>query len=78
MEEETRKTITTADNNNELRKEIERLQAQISWLMQEHSPLPTAESDPRHSRQPYHTPMVRFQSETPLLSKVKLSKRTPM
>jgi hypothetical protein len=77
MEEEIRKTITTADNNDELREEIKRLQAQISRLTQERSPLPTAESDPSHTRQPYHTPVVRYQSETPSLSKVKLSERTP-
>jgi hypothetical protein len=60
VEEETRNTIPTADNNDELREEIERLQAQISRLTQERSPIPSTESDPKSSRQPYHTPVVRF------------------
>jgi hypothetical protein len=77
IEEETRNTIPTADNNNELRKEVDRLLAQISRLMQERSPLPTTKSDPNSFRQPYHTLVVRFQSETPSLLKVKLSERTP-
>jgi hypothetical protein len=67
-----------ADNTDELREEIERLQAQISQLSLERFPLPTTESGPITSRQSHDTPGVRFQSETPSLpSKVKLSERTP-
>lgn len=72
-EEETKMT----DNTNELLEEIERLQAQVSRLTQEHSVLPTTESAPTIARQSHDTPGVRFQSESPSLSKVKLSERTP-
>ncbi|KAF1935120.1 hypothetical protein EJ02DRAFT_471424 [Clathrospora elynae] len=67
---------TTMDNTDELREQVERLQAKISRLTQDHSPRPTTKSDPITLRQS-HPPGVRFQSETPSLSKVKLSKRTP-
>jgi hypothetical protein len=66
-----------ADNADELREEIERLQAQVDRLTQERSVLPTTEPAPTTSRQPHDTPSVRFMSETPSLSKVKLSERTP-
>jgi hypothetical protein len=72
----TRET-TMADNIDELREEIERLQAQVSRLTREGSILPTTESGPTTSRQAHDTPSVRFLSETPSLSKVKLSERTP-
>jgi hypothetical protein len=72
-EEET----TMANNTDELREEIERLQAQISRLTQERFVLPTTESGPKLSRHSHDIPAVRFQSETPSLSKVKLSERTP-
>jgi hypothetical protein len=67
----------TLTNTDELREEIERLQAQISRLTQEHSILPTTKSGPTLSRHSHDIPAVRFQSETPLLSKVKLSECTP-
>jgi hypothetical protein len=66
-----------ADNTDELREEIERLQAQVLRLTQERSVLPTTEPGPTTSRQSHDTPSVRFMSETPSLSKVKLSERTP-
>jgi hypothetical protein len=68
---------TIADNTEALREEVERLQAQIISLTQERSVLPTTEPAPTPSRQSHDTPSVRFQSETPSLSKVKLSERTP-
>jgi hypothetical protein len=76
QEEETRQN-TMADNTIELREEIERLQAQISRLTQERSPIPTTEPDPITLRQSRGPPAARFQSETPSLSTAKLSERTP-
>jgi hypothetical protein len=76
QEEPTRET-TMADNTNELREEIERLQAQVNRLTRDRSPLPSTESSPITSRQPHHTPRVSFPSETPSLSQAKLSERTP-
>jgi hypothetical protein len=57
-------------------KKLKRLQAQVSRLTREGSILPTTESGPTTSRQAHDTPSVRFLSETPSLSKVKLSERT--